>query len=146
MDSSSNVIWLHTPKANLRRTLAGLKRILVWTMTSATILLPSCYDDLSHYYASTLSRFQLTLEIILLIGMIFLYLSYRVCNYIYIYIHTYIYIYIYIYIYTHTHTVQFSSVTQSCLTLCDPMDCSTPGSLSITNNSKSLLNSCPLSQ
>ena len=22
---------------------------------------------------------------------------------------------------------QFSSVTQSCLTLCDPMDCSTPG-------------------
>ena len=32
----------------------------------------------------------------------------------------------------HTHTsnkalIQFSSVTQSCLTLCDPMDCSTPG-------------------
>ena len=24
-------------------------------------------------------------------------------------------------------TVQFCSVTQSCLTLCDPMDCSTPG-------------------
>ena len=24
-------------------------------------------------------------------------------------------------------SVQFSSVTQSCLTLCDPMDCSTPG-------------------
>ena len=24
-------------------------------------------------------------------------------------------------------TVQFSSVTQLCLTLCDPMDCSTPG-------------------
>ena len=23
--------------------------------------------------------------------------------------------------------VQFSSITQSCLTLCDPMDCSTPG-------------------
>ena len=23
--------------------------------------------------------------------------------------------------------VQFSPVTQSCLTLCDPMDCSTPG-------------------
>ena len=32
---------------------------------------------------------------------------------------------------------QFSSV-QSCLTLCDPMDCSTPASLSITN-SQSLL-------
>ena len=32
----------------------------------------------------------------------------------------------------HTHTLafglQFSSVAQSCLTLCDPMDCSTPGS------------------
>ena len=25
------------------------------------------------------------------------------------------------------HTYQFSSVTQSCLTLCDPMNCSTPG-------------------
>ena len=25
------------------------------------------------------------------------------------------------------HSVQFSSVTQSCLTLCDHMDCSTPG-------------------
>ena len=30
---------------------------------------------------------------------------------------------------THRHTecLQFSSVTQSCLTLCDPMDCSVPG-------------------
>ena len=27
------------------------------------------------------------------------------------------------------HSVQFSSVTQSCLTLCDPMNCSTPGLL-----------------
>ena len=25
------------------------------------------------------------------------------------------------------HVIQFSSVTQSCLTLCDPMDCSMPG-------------------
>ena len=25
------------------------------------------------------------------------------------------------------HSVQFSSVTESCSTLCDPMDCSTPG-------------------
>ena len=33
---------------------------------------------------------------------------------------------------------QFSSVAQSCPTLCDPMDCSTPGFLSITN-SQSLL-------
>ena len=35
-------------------------------------------------------------------------------------------------------SVQFSSVVQSCLTLCDPMDCSTQASLSITN-SRSLL-------
>ena len=27
----------------------------------------------------------------------------------------------------HLGKVQFSSVAQSCLTLCDPMDCSTPG-------------------
>jgi len=32
-------------------------------------------------------------------------------------------------------SVQFSSVTQSCLTLCDPMDCSTPGfPLSMTSS------------
>ena len=29
-------------------------------------------------------------------------------------------------LFLHTY-LQFSSVTQSCLTLCDPMDCSTPG-------------------
>ena len=40
--------------------------------------------------------------------------------------------------------VQFNLVAQSCLTLCDPTDCSTPASLSITN-SQSLPNSCPLS-
>ena len=34
--------------------------------------------------------------------------------------------------------LQFSSVTQSCPTLCEPMDCTTPGSLSIAN-SQSLL-------
>ena len=28
---------------------------------------------------------------------------------------------------THLKSVQFSSVAQSCLTLCDPMNCSTPG-------------------
>ena len=33
---------------------------------------------------------------------------------------------------------QFSSVTQSCLTLCDPMDCSMPG-LPVHHNSWSLL-------
>ena len=37
-----------------------------------------------------------------------------------------------------TSSVQFSSVTQSCPPLWDPMDCSTPASLSITN-SRSLL-------
>ena len=35
-------------------------------------------------------------------------------------------------------SVQFSSIAQSGPTLCDPMDCSTPGLLSITN-SRSLL-------
>ena len=34
-------------------------------------------------------------------------------------------------------SVQFSSVTQSCPTLCNPMDCSTPG-LPITNSRSSL--------
>ena len=32
------------------------------------------------------------------------------------------------------HSVQFSSVAQSCPTLCDPMNRSTPASLSITNS------------
>ena len=42
--------------------------------------------------------------------------------------------------YFHICSVQFSSVAQSCLTLCNPMNCSMPGqtSLSITN-SRSLL-------
>ena len=31
------------------------------------------------------------------------------------------------YIYTMEYSVQFSSVAQRCLTLCDPMHCSTPG-------------------
>ena len=31
------------------------------------------------------------------------------------------------YIYTMEYSVQFSSVTQSCPTLCNPMDCSMPG-------------------
>ena len=32
------------------------------------------------------------------------------------------------------NSVQFSSVTQPCPTLCDPMDCSMPGFLFITNS------------
>ena len=40
-------------------------------------------------------------------------------------------------------SVQFSPVAQSWLTLCDPMDCSTPASLSITN-SGSLLKLMPI--
>ena len=35
-------------------------------------------------------------------------------------------------------SIQFSSVAQSCLTLCNPMDCSTLGSLSIANSHSSL--------
>ena len=35
------------------------------------------------------------------------------------------------------HPLQFSSVTQSCLTLCDPIDCSTPG-LFVHHHSRSL--------
>ena len=34
--------------------------------------------------------------------------------------------------------LQFSSVAQSCPTLCDPMNCRTPGLLSITNSRSSL--------
>ena len=41
--------------------------------------------------------------------------------------------------------LQFSSVTQSCPPLCDPMDCSTPG-LPIHPSSWSLLRLCPLSR
>ena len=33
-----------------------------------------------------------------------------------------------------SNILQFSSVTQLCLTLCDPMNCSTPGLLSIANS------------
>ena len=39
-------------------------------------------------------------------------------------------------------SVQFISVTQSCLTLCDPMNRSTPSSLSITNSRSSLKLMC----
>ena len=38
--------------------------------------------------------------------------------------------------------VQFSPVTQLCLTLCDPLDCSTPGLLA----HQAYSNSCPLSR
>ena len=41
--------------------------------------------------------------------------------------------------------IQFSSVAQSCPTLCNPMDCSTPGFLSINNPWRNS-NSCSLSQ
>ena len=34
---------------------------------------------------------------------------------------------IHVYVWLNPFTVQFSSVAQLCLTLCDPMDCSTPG-------------------
>ena len=35
-------------------------------------------------------------------------------------------------------SIQYRSVSQSCLTLCDPMDCSMPASLSISNSWSSL--------
>ena len=38
----------------------------------------------------------------------------------------------------HLFIIQFSSVTQSCPTLCDPMICSSQASLSITNSRSSL--------
>ena len=37
-------------------------------------------------------------------------------------------LYIYIYTHTHTHTHIYAQLIQSCLTLCDPMDCRLPGS------------------
>jgi len=43
------------------------------------------------------------------------------------------------------NSVQFSSVAQSCLTLCNPMDCSTPG-LHPSPTPRVYPNSCPLSQ
>ena len=45
----------------------------------------------------------------------------------------------------HTRSVQFSSVAQACPTLCDPMDCSTPG-LPLHHQLLEYSNSCPLSQ
>ena len=37
-----------------------------------------------------------------------------------------------------SHSVRFNSVAQLCPTLCDPMDCSTPGTLSISNSQSSI--------
>ena len=42
-------------------------------------------------------------------------------------VYTYVHIYVCVCIYIHTQIYKFSSVTQSRLTLCNPMDCSTPG-------------------
>ena len=42
-------------------------------------------------------------------------------------------------------SIQFSSASQSCPTLCDPMDCSTPG-LPVHHQLPVYSNSCPLSQ
>ena len=48
-----------------------------------------------------------------------------------------------IHFYFLSNSVQLSSVTQSYLTPCDPMDCNTPG-LSAITNSRVYSNSCPL--
>ena len=45
-----------------------------------------------------------------------------------------------------TYSVQFSSVAQSCPTLCNPMDCSTPGLPVQYQLPQFITNSCPLSQ
>ena len=42
-------------------------------------------------------------------------------------------------------SVQFSSIAQSCLSLCNPMDCSTPGFPVHHQLPELTLNSCPLS-
>ena len=63
------------------------------------------------------------------------------CTYFHYYYNTYICIYIYIQVYIGAYIfiyIQFSSVTQSCPTLCDPMNHSMPGLPAITN-SRSLL-------
>ena len=49
------------------------------------------------------------------------------------------------YIYFHSTCIWFTLVTQSCLTLYDPMDCSIPG-LSVHPQLPELVNSCPLSR
>ena len=41
------------------------------------------------------------------------------------------YTYMYVCINTHTHTYMCAKLLQSCLILCDPMDCSPPGFLSM---------------
>ena len=50
--------------------------------------------------------------------------SKEICIYSYTYISIYICIYVYTYIYACAHAMSF----QSCPTLCNPMDCSPPGS------------------
>ena len=65
-------------------------------------------------------------------GMIISFLFFNLFIYLilFIYIHTHIYICKFetdLHFWNVSHLVQFSSVTKSCLTLCDPMNCSTPG-------------------
>ena len=48
-------------------------------------------------------------------------------TYVYTYIYTHICTYVCTYIYVKSIVNQFSSVSQSCTTLCDPMDCNIPG-------------------
>ena len=45
----------------------------------------------------------------------------------------------------HAHIYQFSSIAQSCLTLCNPLDCKTPG-LPVHHQLPELTQTCPLSQ
>ena len=59
------------------------------------------------------------------------YFSKLLFKYIYVYVYMILMVYMYIYINTHTHIYIWDcccSVTKSCLTLCDPMNCSQTGS------------------
>ena len=50
----------------------------------------------------------------------------KICVYVCVHACVYVCVYMYAYLYIEWN-IQFSSVPQSYLTLCDPMDCSTPG-------------------
>ena len=52
---------------------------------------------------------------------------YYICTYMY-FIHIYIFMHIYTYLYTYMYAAAAAKSLQSCLILCDPMDCTPPGS------------------
>ena len=60
---------------------------------------------------------------LILANLLFLKHGYTLILYVNIYIHIYFSIHTHIYIYMHINIYNYSSIAQSCLTLCDPMDC-----------------------